>query len=384
MLFIKNAFIKTMAGPDIPNGCILTDDAGKIAAVGADLTPPDGAEVLDAGGRLVTPGCVEAHSHIGLHEEAMRWEGQDYNEKTNPIMPHMRAIDAFNPLDSALEEARRAGVTTACTGPGSSNPLGGFWMAVKMAGKCVDKMVIKDAVAMKTAFGENPKFDHGQSKGQSPRTRMGTAALLREALLKAQRYMEDKESGKNPAYDIKMEALIPLLKKEIPLKAHAHRADDIFTAIRIAREFDLKLTLDHCGDGHLIAEELAEAGYPAILGPYLWQKSKIETKNRTLAAPGILHKAGVLISITTDAPVVPIQYLPLSAGMAAAEGLPYEAAWKAITINPAQIMGIADRVGSLEAGKDADIVIWTADPLTVVGGRAYTTIIDGKVVWQQA
>ena len=382
MLFIKNAFIKTMAGEDIPNGCILTDDAGKIAAVGADLTAPNGAEVLDAGGRLVTPGCVEAHSHIGLHEEAMRWEGQDYNEKTNPIMPHMRAIDAFNPLDEALQNALRFGVTSACTGPGSSNPLGGFWIAVKLAGKCVDKMLIRDRVAMKTAFGENPKFAHGQNKGQSPRTRMGTAALLREALLKARRYMEDQESGKNPAFDMKMEALIPVLKKEVPLKAHAHRADDILTAIRIAREFDLKLTLDHCGDGHLIAEEMVEAGYPAILGPYLIQKSKIETKGRTLATPAILHKAGVFFSITTDAPVVPIQYLPLTAGMAAAEGLPYEAAWQAITINPAQIMGIADRVGSLEVGKDADIVIWTADPLTAVSGRAYTTIVDGKVVWQ--
>ena len=384
MLLIKNAFIKTMAGPDIPNGSILIDHAGKISAVGTDIAVPSDVEILDAGGRLVTPGCVESHSHIGLHEESMRWEGMDYNEKTNPIMPHMRAIDAFNPLDTALEMAIRYGVTSACTGPGSSNPLGGYWMAIKLAGKCVDKMVIKDPVAMKSAFGENPKFAHGQSKGQSPRTRMGTAGLLREALFKAQRYMEDKEAGKNPAFDIKLEALIPVLKKGIPLKAHVHRADDIFTAIRIAREFDLDLTLDHCGDGHLIAEELAEAGYPTILGPYIYGKPKIETRNRSFTTPGILHKAGLLISITTDAPVVPIQYLPLSAGLAASEGLPYEAAWQAITINPAKIMGIAHRVGSLEPGKDADIVIWTADPITAVGARAYTTIIDGKIVWQMA
>jgi imidazolonepropionase-like amidohydrolase len=293
----------------------------------------------------------------------------------------MRAIDGIRPEDGRLMNGIIGGVTTICTGPGSANVVCGTFVAMKLAGNCVDDMVIKNNVAMKCAFGENPKGVYGSSK-KAPVTRMATAALLRELLFKTRNYMEAKDAGKNPAFDMKMEALIPVLKKEVSLKAHVHRADDIFTAIRIAREFDLKLTLDHCGDGHLIAEEMAEAGYPAILGPYLYGKPKIETKNRSFATPGILHKAGVLISITTDAPVVPIQYLPLSAGMAVAEGLPYETAWEAITINPARIMGIADRVGSLEVGKDADIVIWTDDPLTAVSGRAYTTVVDGKVVWQ--
>ena len=382
MLYIKNAYIKTMAGSDIPNGGILIDDAGKIVAVGAEIPVPENATVIDAQGCLVTPGCIDAHCHIGLDNEACGWEGMDYNEIIDPITPHMRAIDSINPMDEAFGNALRGGVTAACTGPGSANVVGGTFVAIKLAGTRVDNMIIREPVAMKCAFGENPKRCYGQGSKKAPMTRMGTAALLRELLLKTQRYMQDKESGANPAFNMKLEAMIPVLKKEMPLKAHAHRADDIFTAIRIAREFDLDITLDHCTDGALIADELAKEGLWAFVGPSLGSKTKIELAHKSFTTPGVLHKAGVPISIITDAPVIPLEYLPMCAGLAVNSGLRKEEAWKAITIHPATAIGIAHRVGSLEPGKDADIVIWTADPLETVGGAAWMTIVDGKIVYQ--
>ncbi len=380
MLFIRNGHVKTMAGPDIENGCVLIGDDGKIAAVGADLTCPEGAQIIDAEGRLVTPGCVEAHGHIGLDNYSMGWEGHDYNEIVEPVTPQLRAIDSFNPLDEALGLALRGGVTTACTGPGSANVVGGTFIAVKLAGKRVDKMIVKNPLAMKAAFGENPKRCYGQGKSKSPMTRMGVAGVLRELLFKTQRYMQDKEEGKNPAFDMKLEAMIPVLKGELPLKCHAHRHDDILTAIRIAKEFHLKLTLDHCTDGALIADELAEEGFPAFVGPTLGGKSKIELANKSFDTPRILHEAGVPIAIITDCPVIPLEKLPLCAGLAAKAGLPMEEAWKAITINAATLTGIGDRVGSLEPGKDGDVVIWTADPLVYLDGEAAYTIVDGKIV----
>ena len=240
MLLIKNGHVKTMVGEDIIGGCVLIGDDGKIAAVGADIEAPAGAEVIDACGRLVTPGCVDAHCHIGLDNEAMGWEGMDYNEATDPITPHMRAIDSINPMDEAFPNAIRGGVTTACTGPGSAHVLGGTFVAITLVGKRVDKMIIKDPIAMKCAFGENPKRCYGQGGRKAPMTRMGTAALLREILFKTRRYLEDKEAGKNPGFDMKLEAMIPVIKGELPLKSHAHRADDILTIIRIAKEFGLK------------------------------------------------------------------------------------------------------------------------------------------------
>jgi len=382
MLFIKNGYIKTMAGRDIGNGGILVDDNGRIAAVGADINAPEGCPVIDAGGRLVTPGCVDAHCHIGLDNEGMGWEGHDYNEIVDPLTPQMRAIDSINPQDEAFSLALRGGVTAACTGPGSANVVGGTFAAIKLAGKRVDNMIIKHPLAMKCAFGENPKRCYGQGLKKSPTTRMATAALLRELLFKAGNYMLDKEAGKNPPFDMKLEAMLPVMRGEIPLKAHAHRADDILTSIRIAREFGVKLTLDHCTDGALIADELAKEGYSAFVGPTLGGKSKIELRNKSFTTPAVLHEAGVPISIITDAPVIPLQYLPMCAGLAMEAGLDEETAWHAITINPAVQTGIGERVGSLEPGKDADIVIWTANPLTTVGAEAYTTIVDGKVVYQ--
>ena len=382
MLLIKNGHIKTMNGADIESGYVLIGDDGKIVSVGDHIEESVDMIIIDAGGRLVTPGCVEAHCHIGVHNSAMRWEGADYNERSEPLTPHMRAIDGINPIDETFTLALRHGVTSAVTGPGSANVVGGTFAAIKLAGKRVDKMIIKNPVAMKCAFGENPKSVYGQSGHKSPVTRMATAALLRDLLFKSRNYLAAKEAGKEPSFDIKLEAMIPVMKKEIPLKAHAHRADDIFTAIRITKEFDLKLTLDHCTDGALIADELAEEVYPAFVGPSFGAKTKIELSNKSFTTPAVLHKAGVPVSIITDAPVIPLEYLPMCAGFALSEGLPYEEAWRAITVNPATQTGIGDRVGSLEVGKDGDIVIWQDDPLTRIGTEAYITIVDGKIVYK--
>ena len=386
IILIKNGHVKTMAGPDLECGDVLIEN-GKIKEVGTGLTAPEGATVIDAAGRIVAPGFIDAHCHIGLDNEGMGWEGMDYNEIVDPCTPQLRGIDSINPIDEAFMNAVKGGVTTAVTGPGSANVIGGTFAAIKLYGKRVDKMILKEPVAMKVAFGENPKRCYSNMK-KSPSTRMATAALLREMLFKTKRYMEDKEEAekngtKAPAFDMKLEAMIPVLKKEIPLKAHAHRADDIFTSIRIAREFDVDITLDHCTDGSLIADELAEEGLPAFVGPSLGKKSKIELANKSFETPGDLTRAGVKVSIITDAPVIPLQYLPMCAGMAVKAGLDIEEAWKSITINPATSIGIADRVGSLEAGKDADVVIHNGNPLTDIDSSVATAIIDGKIIYQE-
>ena len=382
MILIKNGAVKPMVGEDIAGGYVLIGDDGRIVSVGKQIEETADMTVIDAQGRLVTPGCVEAHCHIGLSESAMRWEGSDVNERSDPTTPHLRAIDGINPMDEAFFEAIKSGVTSACTGPGSANVVGGTFTAIKLVGKRVDDMVIKDPIAMKCAFGENPKSVYGQGSKKAPITRMSTAAILRELLFKARNYVQAKDAGKEPAFDMKLEAMIPVIKKEIPLKAHAHRADDIFTAIRIAKEFDVDLTLEHCTDGALITEELAKEGYPAFVGPSFGNKSKIELINKAFKTPGLLQKAGVPISIITDAPVTPLQYLPLCAGLAVSSGLSYEEGWRAITVNPAVQTGIGDRVGSLEVGKDADVVIWNDDPLRTIGAGAYMTIVDGKIVYR--
>ena len=384
MLLIKNGQIKTMSGFDFENGFVLIGDDGKIADFRKEITETEEMTVNDAGGRLVTPGCVDAHCHIGMFNSAMRWEGADGNERSDPITPHMRAVDAINPQDETFPLAIKHGVTSACTGPGSANVVGGSFVAIKLYGKRVDDMIIKNPVAMKCAFGENPKGAFDQAGGKAPITRMATATLLRELLFKTQNYIAAKENGKEPAFDIKLEAMIPVIKKEIPLKAHAHRADDIFTAIRIAKEFDVLLTLDHCTDGELIADELSKDAYPAFIGPSFGEKSKVELKNKSFTTPAVLSAAGIKVSIITDSPVTPLESLTFCAGMAVAAGMPYEEAWRAITINPATSTGIGDRVGSIEKGKDGDVVIWSADPLRVIGTDAYATIIDGKIIHRKA
>ena len=388
MILIKNGLVKTMAGEDIENGQVLLD-GGKIAAVGKEVSAPVDAQVIDAAGCIVAPGFVEGHCHIGLDEEAIGFEGDDYNEMTDPVTPQMRGIDGLNPMDEAFFDAYSHGVTTAVTGPGSANVVGGTFLAVKLFGKRVDNMVVKNPVAMKIAFGENPKRCYGASQKKMPMTRMGTAALLRELLVKAQNYREemdayeaDPKNNKKPTYDCKLHAMLPVMRKEIPLKSHAHRADDIFTSLRIAKEFDLDITLDHCTEGHLIADELEKEGKGCLVGPTFGAKSKFELKNKCWDTPKAMVEHGLKTAIITDAPVIPLKYLPLCAGLAINAGLDEQEAWKAVTINPAVITGIADRVGSLEVGKDADVVIYKGNPLTDLQYTTKYTLINGQIVYQ--
>ena len=351
---------------------------GKIAAIAPALTPADGEEIFEAEGLRVYPGLIDAHTHIGLDDYGIGSPGQDYNEYNEPVTPQLRALDSFYPHDLAIPHALRAGVTTVCTGPGSSNVLGGTFIAVKMHGNCVDDMVVKEAAAMKCAFGENPKRCYA-SKGVS--ARMTVAAKLRETLFKAREYMEKLDAAgddpaKRPGFDMKYEALLPVMRGEIPLKAHAHRADDICTAIRIAKEFGVKLTLEHCTEGHLIVDELVRAGCPVAIGPSLSSASKSELLNKTFATPGILAAAGLSVSIITDAPVIPQEYLPLCAGLAVKAGMDPFDALCAITINPAKHIGIADRVGSIECGKDADLVL-APDNILLAATSPEAVILDG-------
>ena len=383
MLLIKNGYIKPIVGEDIPGGCVLIGDDGKILSVAKEIDAPADAAVIDAEGRLVTPGCVEAHCHIGLSAEFMTsLMPAEHNESVDPLTPHMQAIDGLNPNDQAIPNALTGGVTTACTGPGSANVVGGTFAAIKLYGNRADDMVFRAPVAMKCAFGENPKNAYGKNK-KAPKTRMAIAAMLRDILRRTQIYVAAKDQGAIPSYDPKLEAMEPVIRRQLPLKVHAHRSDDIFTAIRIAKEFNIRIMLDHCTDGGEIAQQLAEEGYPVLVGPSFGKRSKEELRHKGFSTPGKLYAAGLKVSIISDANVTPLECLPLFAGLAASEGLPMKEAWKAITINPAETMGIADRVGSLEPGKDGDVVIWTADPLTTIGGKAYTTIIEGKVVYQK-
>lgn len=354
---------------------------GKIAEIGVGIASLADEEILDASGLRIYPGFVDAHSHLGTDGYGIGYEGDDYNEMNDILSPQLRGIDGIQPMDESFGFAREAGVTSVATGPGSANVLGGTFVAIKTVGTRADDMVIKDPIAMKCAFGENPKRCYRNSKDSS---RMTTAALLREMLYKAKEYQEKLEAAgddltKRPAYNMKLEALLPVLRKEIPLKAHAHQANDIFTAIRIAKEFDLKLTIEHTTEGHLIVDALAKENYPVAVGPSFGHASKFELRNKTWKTPGILAAAGCEVSIITDSPVIPQQYLPLCAGLAVKSGMNPFQALKAITINPAKHIGIADRVGSLEIGKDADLVITNGCPFEVSTEVSHV-FIDGNRV----
>lgn len=337
----------------------------KITRVGENLDNPNNEEEYDATGKYVLPGFIDAHSHIGLFNESMRWEGEDGNEMTDPITPDMQAIDGINPFDISFKEALAGGVTTACTGPGSANVIGGTFTTISLYGDVVDKMIIQHPAAMKCAFGENPKGCYGQ-KGKAPMTRMGVAAMLRETLTKAENYIAKKEDAdfndKHFDLDVKMEALIPVIEKEIPLKAHAHRADDICTAIRIAKEFGVKLTLEHCTEGHLIADYIVENEVCAQVGPTYGSRSKIELQNKTFDTAKILSEKGVKVSIITDHPVLPQDSLNMCAALAYKAGMDKDEAVRAITINPAEALGIDHLKGAIKEGLDADIVVWDKDP----------------------
>lgn len=385
MILIKNGKVITMNNTTYNRGCVLIE-GNKIVRVDEHIDETEDMEVIDANGGWVIPGIIESHCHIGLCEEGIRFEGDDINEATKPITGYLRAIDAINPLDEAFKDAISAGITSVMTGQGSANVCGGKFVFMKTSGKCIDDMIVKKEAAMKVAFGENPKRVYS-SKQTSPVTRMATAAILREALMDALNYKNRKELAlKKEEYfdiDLKKECFIDVLNKKIPLKAHAHRADDILTAIRIAKEFNLDMTLDHCTEGHLISEYIKKSGFSAIVGPSLTSRSKVELKNRTFKTAGILNEAGIDVAITTDHPVIPIQYLPICAGFAAKEGLGVEEGLKAITINAAKICKVDDRIGSIEVGKDADIAIFTGNPMEVFTQTLYT-IIDGKIAYYKS
>ena len=384
-MLIKNGKIFTCEeGKIYEKGDILIKD-GKISRIGEDLSQYIGEEeVIDAKGLLIFPGFIEAHCHLGLHEEGNNGAGNGTNEASEPITPQMRSIDGINPFDGGFQSAREAGVTTAVIGPGSANVIGGQFAAVKTSGICIDDMIIKEPVAIKVAFGENPKRVYS-GKNKMPNTRMAIAALLRETLTEAVNYknrkidaeIEDRDFSKN----LKYEALLPLINREIPMKAHAHRADDILTAIRIAKEFNLKLTLDHCTEGHLISDYIKRENLDAIVGPTLSFNGKVETLNKTFKTPKDLIDKGIKVAITTDHPVVTIDNLPLCAAMAMKEGITFNEVLEAITINPAEIIGIDERVGSLKEGKDGDLVILNGSPFEIATKTIYT-IINGEVVYK--
>ena len=379
-LLIINGRILTMAGKVLPGGCVLIEN-GKIAAVTDQIKIPEGrdTEVIDASGCLVMPGLVEAHCHVGITEEKKGMEGDDCNENVSPITPWLRALDAVNTMDAAFDDAVRAGITSIMVGPGSSNIVGGQFIFIKTKGRRIDDLIVNEPAAMKIAFGENPKVNFADQQ-KSPVTRMAIAGLLREELFKAVQYQkkkqawqasrQDKDKPSDAPFepDFRMECWLPVL-------------EDIFTAIRIAREFGLSITLDHCSEGHLIAGELAREGFPAIVGPDLSSRSKIEVQNMAFKTAGILHKAGVLVAITTDHPVTLIQSLPLCAGLAVKSGLPMEEGLRAITCNPARICRVYDRVGSLEPGKDADIAIFSGNPMETFT-KTMCTIINGNIVYR--
>jgi len=385
MLFIKNAKVLTMEGADFDCASILVEN-GKISAIGNDLKAPEGAKVIDATGRLVTPGLIDAHTHLGVVGSAMRWEGNDSNEMTDPVTPHIRTIDAINAFDESFLNTIQAGVTTVATSPGSANVIGGQLAAIKTGGSNrADDLIIKAPLAIKCALGENPKNTYGQVKKAAPMTRMGTAAIFRETFIKAREYLEKKknaEEGKQPDFNMKYEALIPVLEREIPIHIHAHQANDIHTAIRLIKEFNIRATIIHCTDAHLIIDDLVEAGLPTIIGPTLGFKSKPEVAHKTFATADALVKAGIKTCITTDHPVIPLQHLNVCAALCVQAGMDEVEALKAITIYAAEVMGLEDRVGSLKAGKDADIVIWDKNPLDATSHALYT-IIEGKVVYER-
>ncbi len=384
-MYIINGTIYTMDQQNtiIERGAIRIKDGILVEIGQISVDPGMGEEVIDAEGGWILPGFVEAHCHIGIQEEKKGMEGNDCNENVNPVTPWLRAIDAINPMDAAFMDAVRAGVTCVQVGPGSANVVGGQFLVMKTFGRCIDQMVIKSPSAMKVAFGENPKVNYS-GQNQSPATRMAIAGMLRQELYEAgaycQKRKEAQDRGENFEIDFTKECWVPVFEGKIPLKAHVHRADDVFTAIRIAEEFGLDMTLDHCSEGHLIAEELAEAGYPAVVGPDFASRSKIEVQNVAFKTAGILHDAGVQVSITTDHPVSLIQSLPLCAGLAVKAGLPFTAGLRAITIDAARIAGVDERVGSLETGKDADICIFNSNPMEILTETLYT-IIDGVVVY---
>lgn len=387
MKAIINGTIYTMAGEIIQQGIVVLDQ-GKIMAVGKDLQIPPNAQIINALGKVVTPGLIDAHTHLGIQEEGIRWEGSDGNEVSAPVVAGLRAIDAINPGEEGFRDAYRAGITTVMTGPGSANVVGGENLAMKTYGENIEEMVLRNPCGLKGALGENPKRVYGtRANPKIPVTRMGVAALLREALVSGENYLAKVNHAAQEQQpfqrDLAKENLVRILQKEIPLRVHAHRADDILTALKIAKEFGIKITIEHCTEGHKLVEEILAAQVPVVVGPSFSGRSKVELKNKTFATAGILAKAGVKVAIISDHPVVPVHYLPIYAGLAVRYGMPEMEALKAITINAAEILGVAKRVGSIEVGKDADLVIFDGHPLKTLT-NVEKVLINGQEVFSVA
>ncbi|MBM7855359.1 imidazolonepropionase-like amidohydrolase [Desulfohalotomaculum tongense] len=376
MLAITGGTVYTITGRVLEKGTVLIED-DKITDVGVGIDIPSRCEVIDASGKLVLPGFIDAHCHVGIMEEIYSLEGDDGNETTNPVTPHLRAIDAINPSDIAFTDALFAGVTAVVVTPGSANVLGGEMVALKTKGTVADRMVIKNPVGVKAALGENPKRVYGGEK-KTPATRMANAALLRQTLVETINYMR-RESKER---DLKYESLVPVIKRELPLRIHAHRADDIMTAVRIAEEFDIKIVIEHCTEGYKVADLLAEKKIPVIIGPIITNRAKVELQGVSLKNAAVLYQAGVKFAVMTDHPVVPVQYLSLSAALTIRAGLPEEEALRAITINPAAILGLSHRLGSLEPGKDADIVILDR-PFYDIRCRVEQVFVNGRKILPQ-
>lgn len=374
MLLIQNGIVYTMEEEKPQRADILLNH-GKIEKIAQTIEPTVEMERFDAEGMSIFPGFIDAHSHIGIAQEKITMQSDESNEGTQPITPEMRAIDAINPMDSAFHNALASGITGVMAGPGSANPIGGQFAFLKTHGRRIDDMVMLAPAAIKIAFGENPMGNYGLN-GNMPSTRMGIAAMIRKELFRARQYFDSEPEEK----DFTLESYRDLFEGKIPLKAHVHRTDDIFTAIRIAKEFGVGLTLDHCTEGHLIAEEIAESGYPAIVGPSLASRSKTEVSLSDFKTAGVLQRAGVCVALTTDHPVSRIQNLPLCAAMAAREGWDGWHALRAITIDAARICRVDDRLGSVKVGKDADLAIFDGDPLHVQT-TLQATIIGGEIVW---
>jgi imidazolonepropionase-like amidohydrolase len=379
---ITGGYVVPIEGEPISGGTVLLRD-GKIEAVGSGLAVPAGYATVDAAGKWVLPGFIDAHAHVGVHEEAEGWAGNDTNEMTSPVTAQVRALDAINPADLGFRDAISGGVLNVNVNPGSGNPIGGQTVAIKCWGRTVDQMVLREPAGLKSALGENPKRVYGDRK-ETPSTRLGTASVIRGAFVAALNYEQKLHSAtadKPADRDLQSEALLLVLRKKIPWRQHCHRADDIATAMRIAREFGYNLVIDHGTEAHLLADEIAAAGIPVIIGPLFTSRAKPELRNRSIANPGRLAAAGVEISLTTDHPVVPIHFLIHQATLAVKEGLDRTVALRSVTINPARVIGCADRLGSLEAGKDADVVIWSGDPLDVMS-RAEIAYQNGREIYR--
>ena len=375
MIALTNGRLYTIENGIIEQGTILLD-GGKIAAVGAAVEIPADTQVIDVQGRIVTPGFIDAHTHIGIDEEIHQPMGDDCNEMTEPNTAELRAMDAINYRDLSFQDAVKAGITTVMITPGSANVFGGLVAVMKTAGRTYKEMLVNGEAGLKMAFGENPKRVYGE-KDKSPSTRMATMAIARQGFYEAKEYM--KKSDEDREFNLQTEHIAKALEGGIPVRAHAHRADDILTAIRMRDEFNLDLVVEHCTDGHLIVEELKEAGVKVAVGPSLSNRAKVEMENVTFRTPGVLASAGVEVAIITDAPCTPIQYLPICAGMAMREGMTEEDAFKALTIVPAKILKVDDRLGSLAVGKDADVVVWNNHPMEIMG-RPEMVFVNGKQI----